>query len=211
MIKLVPDTSIIIDQEVSKLVQDKYEGAEVLIPEAVPSEIENHANKKKESGYKGLEELKELRKLSEEGVISLEFVGRRPKLDEISLAGGGEIDAMIRDIARKYHAILLTSDRLQSEVAEAQGLETYYYKKEPIKAPDITKLETYFDKDTASVHLKENVVPLAKKGTPGNMELVELDYVPLRFLELDKICQEVINKAKREYGSFIEIEKGEQW
>jgi ATPase len=207
MIKLVPDTSIIIDQEVSKLVQDKYEGAEVLIPEAVPSEIENHANKKKESGYKGLEELKELRKLSEEGVISLEFVGRRPKLDEISLAGGGEIDAMIRDIARKYHAILLTSDRLQSEVAEAQGLETYYYKKEPIKAPDITKLETYFDKDTASVHLKENVVPLAKKGTPGNMELVELDYVPLRFLELDKICQEVINKAKREYGSFIEIEK----
>ena len=53
----MPDTSIIIDQQVSVLVQDLYKGAEVLIPEAVPSEIENHANKRKEIGYQGLEEL----------------------------------------------------------------------------------------------------------------------------------------------------------
>lgn len=58
MVKIVPDTSIIIDQQVSVLVQDLYKGAEVLIPEAVPSEIENHANKRKEIGYQGLEELK---------------------------------------------------------------------------------------------------------------------------------------------------------
>ena len=103
MVKIVPDTSIIIDQQVSVLVQDLYKGAEVLIPEAVPSEIENHANKRKEIGYQGLEELKKLQQLSTEGIITLEYVGRRPKLDEISIAGGGEIDAMIRDIARKYH------------------------------------------------------------------------------------------------------------
>ncbi|MGN1321579.1 MAG: PIN domain-containing protein, partial [Methanosphaera sp.] len=126
MTKLVPDTSIVIDQQVSRIVQEEYEGAEVLIPEAVPSEIENHANKGKEIGYQGLDELKKLRQLSEEGIITLSYVGRRPKLDEISIASGGEIDAMIRDIARKYHAILLTSDKLQKEVAEAQGVETYF-------------------------------------------------------------------------------------
>ena len=71
MTKLVPDTSIVIDQQVSRIVQEEYEGAEVLIPEAVPSEIENHANKGKEIGYQGLDELKKLRQLSEEGIITL--------------------------------------------------------------------------------------------------------------------------------------------
>ena len=188
MVKIVPDTSIIIDQQVSVLVQDLYKGAEVLIPEAVPSEIENHANKRKEIGYQGLEELKKLQQLSTEGIITLEYVGRRPKLDEISIAGGGEIDAMIRDIARKYHAILVTSDKLQKEIAEAQGVETYFYKKEvePISTGP-TELESYFSKDISSIHLRENTTPMAKKGTPGHIELIELDYVPLRYRDLDRI------------------------
>ena len=63
MLKLVPDTSIIIDQQVSKLIEDEFRKTnneiQVLIPEAVPSEIENHANKRKEIGYKGIDELKE--------------------------------------------------------------------------------------------------------------------------------------------------------
>ena len=120
MIKVVPDTSIIIDQQVSRLIVDEFlekdDEIQVLIPEAVPSEIENHANKKKEIGYLGIDELKNIRKLSEDGIIDLLYVGRRPTLEEISIANGGEIDAMIRDIARKYHATLLTSDRLQKDV-----------------------------------------------------------------------------------------------
>lgn len=208
MVKIVPDTSIIIDQQVSKLVQEKYENAEVLIPEAVPSEIENHANKRKEIGYQGLEELKELRRLSEEGIIKLSYVGRRPKLEEISIAGGGEIDAMIRDTARKYHAILVTSDKLQKEIAEAQGVKTYLYEKEPEYIPnETTELEKYFSADISSVHLRENTTPIAKKGTPGHIELVEIDYVPLRYRDLDRISKEVIEQAKIRHDSFIEIDK----
>lgn len=208
MTKLVPDTSIVIDQQVSRIVQEEYEGAEVLIPEAVPSEIENHANKGKEIGYQGLDELKKLRQLSEEGIITLSYVGRRPKLDEISIASGGEIDAMIRDIARKYHAILLTSDKLQKEVAEAQGVETYFYKKEPEYVPTkITELEKYFSDDISSVHLKENTTPIAKKGTPGHVELVELDYVPLRYRDMNRISKEIIEQSKIRHDSFIEIDK----
>lgn len=208
MVKIVPDTSIIIDQQVSVLVQDLYKGAEVLIPEAVPSEIENHANKRKEIGYQGLEELKKLQQLSTEGIITLEYVGRRPKLDEISIAGGGEIDAMIRDIARKYHAILVTSDKLQKEIAEAQGVETYFYKKEvePISTGP-TELESYFSKDISSIHLRENTTPMAKKGTPGHIELIELDYVPLRYRDLDRISKEIIEQSKKRHDCFIEIDK----
>ena len=35
--KIVPDTSIIIDQMLSKLIEENFENAEVLIPEAVQS------------------------------------------------------------------------------------------------------------------------------------------------------------------------------
>lgn len=209
MVKIVPDTSIVIDQQVSNLVQDIYKDAEVLIPEAVPSEIENHANKRKEIGYQGLDELKKLQELSKEGKITLEYVGRRPKLEEISIAGGGEIDAMIRDIARKYNAILVTSDKLQKEVAEAQGVETYFYKKEVEPAPTVgpTELESYFTTDISSIHLRENATPVAKKGTPGNIELIEVDYVPLRYKDLDRIAKEIIEQSKIRHDCFIEIDK----
>ncbi|WP_308574380.1 PINc/VapC family ATPase [uncultured Methanosphaera sp.] len=212
MLKLVPDTSIIIDQQVSKLIEDEFRKTnneiQVLIPEAVPSEIENHANKRKEIGYKGIDELKELRRLSEDGIITLEFVGRRPNLEEISIAGGGEIDAMIRDIARKYHATLLTSDKLQKEIAEAQGVTAYYYKKdvEPI-AYNKTELEKYFTENISSVHLRENTTPMAKRGVPGHVELVELDYKALRYNDLDRIAKEILEQTKHRHDSFIEIDK----
>ena len=115
---------------------------------------------------------------------------------------------MIRDIARKYHAILLTSDKLQKEVAEAQGVETYFYKKEPEHVPTkITELEKYFSDDISSVHLKENTTPIAKKGTPGHVELVELDYVPLRYRDMNRISKEIIEQSKTRHDSFIEIDK----
>ncbi|RAP47358.1 MAG: ATPase [Methanosphaera sp. rholeuAM6] len=207
MTKLVPDTSILIDQMVCPLVLEEYENAEVLIPEAVLSEIENHANRRKDLGYLGIDEIKNLRKLSEEGKITISFVGRRPQLDEISIAGGGEIDAMIRDIARKHDAILLTSDKLQNDIAQAQGIETYFYEKEGPIQLDKTELESYFLENMSSVHLRENTTPIGKRGTPGKVELVEIDYVPLRYKDLDRIAKEVIEQAKLRHDCFIEIDK----
>ena len=122
--KIVPDTSVIVDGRITKIVQDKkFSGCEVIIPEAVIAELENQANKGRETGFNGLDELKNLQKFNSQGKISLIYVGRRPTLDEISLARGGEIDAMIRDTAGDHDAVLVTSDKVQKEVAEAQGLE----------------------------------------------------------------------------------------
>jgi ATPase len=207
MMKIVPDTSVIVDGRITKIVLSKdYHGCEVIVPKAVISELENQANKGRETGFNGLGELKELQKLCKEGKIKLSYVGRRPTPDEISLAKGGEIDAMIRDTAGENEATLITSDRVQREVAEAQGLEAIYLKPEMIGYKELI-IAKYFDKETMSIHLKENVVPMAKKGTPGNIKLVKISSKPLKRGELEKMAREITEMAKSDFKSFIEIER----
>lgn len=204
--KIVPDTSVIVDGRITKIVQDnEFKGCEVIIPEAVIAELENQANKGRETGFNGLEELKNLQKLYTEGKISLMYVGRRPTLEEISLARGGEIDAMIRNTAGDHDAVLVTSDKVQKEVAEAQGLEAMFLKQEMVGYKDL-EIGKYFDKNTMSIHLKENVVPLAKKGSPGNIKLVKIGSKPLKRIEIDKMSREIVERAKSDFKSFIEIE-----
>lgn len=205
--KIVPDTSVIVDGRITKIVLSKdYHGCEVIVPKAVISELENQANKGRETGFNGLGELKELQKLCKDGKIKLSYVGRRPTPDEISLAKGGEIDAMIRDTAGDNEATLITSDKVQREVAEAQGLEAIYLKPEMIGYKDLI-IAKYFDKETMSIHLKENVTPMAKKGTPGNIKLEQIRSKPLKRIELEKIAREITEMAKSDFKSFIEIER----
>ena len=130
------------------------------------AELEAQANHGREIGLRGLEELRKLSELAKVGKIELEYVGTRPNLDQIKLAGGGEIDAMIRDVALELGASFLTSDQVQSRVAEAMGLDVEYVRpqREPIKS---LSLEKYFTEDTLSVHLKEGAVPMAKRGRVG--------------------------------------------
>lgn len=205
--KIVPDTSILIDQELTNIIMEEFPNAEVLIPEAVVSEIENHANRRRELGYLGIDEIKDLRKLHNEEIITLEFVGRRPQLNEITIASGGEIDAMIRDVARKYNATLITSDKLQKDIAEAQGIETYYHEKEAPEILEKTELEKFFLEGMSSVHLRENTTPIGKSGKPGEVELIEIDYVPLRYKDLDRIAKEILSQTQLRSDCFIEIEK----
>ena len=64
MMRIVPDTSVIVDGRITKIVQkDEFRGSEVIIPEAVVSELENQANRGRETGFNGLEELKNLQQL----------------------------------------------------------------------------------------------------------------------------------------------------
>lgn len=204
--KIVPDTSVIVDGRITKIVLDKdYHGCEVIVPKAVISELEHQANKGRETGFNGLGELKELQRLCREGKIKLSYVGRRPNPDEIALAKGGEIDAMIRDTAGELNATLITSDKVQREVAQAQGLEAIYLKPEMIGYKELI-IAKYFDEDTMSIHLKENVVPMAKKGSPGNINLVKIGSNPLKRLELENMAREITEMAKSDFKSFIEIE-----
>ncbi|MDD1774237.1 MAG: PINc/VapC family ATPase, partial [Methanobacterium sp.] len=87
----------------------------------------------------------------------------------------------------------------------AQGLEAIYLKQEMVGYKDL-EIGKYFDDQTMSIHLKENVVPLAKKGTPGNIKLVKIGKKPLKRIEIDKMSREIVERAKSDFKSFIEIE-----
>ena len=51
----VPDTSVIIEKIVSNLIKEKKINGTIIIPNAVVAEIESQANKRRETGFLGLE------------------------------------------------------------------------------------------------------------------------------------------------------------
>ena len=184
----------------------EYNGATIIIPEAVIAELEAQANQGREIGFSGLTELQALCKLAEEGTIELKFVGVRPTLEQVKLASGGEIDALIRNVAIEHSARFITSDIVQAEVAKAKGLDVIYLKPQ---IGDFTPLgiDQFFDEHTVAVYLKERVPPVAKKGTINEMKLVRIREQPSSDYELKSLAQEILERAKRDPDGFIEVEK----
>jgi ATPase len=204
---LVPDTSVVIDGRVSaKIKAGELQGRRIVVPEAVVAELEAQANHGREIGLRGLEELRKLSELAKTGKIELEYVGIRPNLDQIKLAGGGEIDAMIRDVALELGASFITSDQVQFRVAEAMGLDVEYVRpqREAIKP---LSLEKYFTEDTLSVHLKEGAIPMAKRGRVGDFSLVRIGERTLSERELRDLSREIFERAKADPEGYVEMEK----
>jgi len=204
--KIVPDTSAIIDGVISEIIEENnLNYPEVIISEASLSELENQANQNKTIGFKGLNELKYLQKLEYDGKIAVSFKGSRPRNFEIANANKGEIDGMIRDLALNELATLVTSDKIQSEVSKAQGLDIIYLK------PKITlnqlSISKFFDDEILSVHLKENVKPMAKKGTPGNIKLLEISNQKITLKKLEDITSEIQELVRTDLKTYLESDK----
>ncbi len=203
--KIVPDTSVIIDGRISeRIINGEYKNTEIYIPEAVIAELESQANKGIEIGFRGLDELKEIRKLADIGKVSLYFVGKRPNLDQIRLAKSGEIDALIRAVATEKEAVFVTGDRVQAQVALAKGLTVDWI------FPQMTDfgpllIDKYFTDDTMSVHLKNGVPPMAKRGSVGDVKLVKIRDEPCTHKELKDISRELIERARADSESFLEL------
>ena len=173
--KLVPDTSAVIDGRVSERIADgSYKEATVLVPEAVVGELESQANAGYDSGWNGLEELQKLTGFADEGTIELEYVGRRASGSEQAGASEGDVDAIIRDVAEDHEATLLSSDIVQSEVAKAKGLSVEYVEPEVQSDQDLP-IAQFFDDETMSVHLKTDTKPKAKRGALSGMSYKTID------------------------------------
>ncbi|MFB6114920.1 MAG: PINc/VapC family ATPase, partial [Candidatus Nanohalobium sp.] len=202
--KIVPDTSIIIDGKLSELIDRGEIKADIIIPEFVVDELENQANEGKETGYKGIEEIKEIRMLAEREGLNLEFSGRKPTTEEIEMAHAGRIDALIRDMAEEIDATLYTADRVQAKVARAKGIEVKEYEKESeVNFP----LEDYFDDKTMSVHLKEGATPKAKRGLPGEFELEETSHHELKKDKMYNLINQTMEAAEMSDKGLIEMEE----
>ena len=122
----VPDTSAIIEGVVSEQIEKNEVSGTIIIANAVISELEAQANRRKEIGFLGLDELKKLQEFKKEGKIELRFVGPRPTPDQIKYTKSGEIDAMIRQIAYEESSTLITADIVQAESARVYGLEVKF-------------------------------------------------------------------------------------
>ncbi|WP_461866261.1 PINc/VapC family ATPase [Thermococcus sp.] len=200
----VADTSVIVDGRLTQFLSGIDEKVRLIIPEAVVAEIEHQANEGKAIGHVGLEELKKLRKMADNGEILLEFHGERPEPWQISKAKAGEIDSMIRELAKEMKATLITGDQIQRDVAIAKGIDVIYLKaKKEVKH----RLEDFFDETTMSVHLKAGIPPLAKKGKPGEWRLTSISEDVLTDKELEEIADDIVERAKRDPESFIELDE----
>ncbi|MDR2624161.1 MAG: PINc/VapC family ATPase [Methanobrevibacter sp.] len=202
--KIVLDTSSVVENSVKMIIKE-LDYPEIIIPEAVIAELEYQANKGRFTGINGLKHVENLQKLEENGEISVTFTGRRPNKYEISLSKTGEIDAMIRDVAKSELATLITSDKIQSLVAKAQGINVIYIpqdQKDHLKL----KIHDFFDDDTTSVHLKENVVPMVKKGKPGNISLVKLSNEKLTYGYLQELVNEIVENSRHDFKSYVEMD-----
>ena len=206
MERIIPDTSAVIIGAVSDILEkENLDYPEIIVPEAVVCELEHQANAKRSEGLKGLKELQKLQDLQDEGELAVSFKGKRPTNYDIKYAKSGEIDSIIRDLARSEMGTLVTNDKVQAEVAKSQGIPVYFYEQKIIEKP--LSIEKYFDDETMSVHLKENVVPMAKKGTPGHIDFVTLNEKRYSRLELEEIVNEILEKEKSDLKTYMESKK----
>ncbi len=200
--RVVPDTSVIIDRKISELIKlGKLDDHTILIPEVVVGELENQANKGKDIGFEGLEELKSIKALAKNHNIKVEFIGERPSVEEIKLASVGALDALIRDTAKKEKAKLITGDIVQYLVAEAKGIDCEYILLRPATEPLI---RGFFKEQTTSVHLKADCIPKAKVGMPGQSVFTNLADVPLSTQQVEEVARDTFEHARDERSS-IEI------
>ncbi len=198
----VVDTSAVIEKAISKLIKEGEVKGRIIVPMAVISELENQANRGHEIGFIGLEELQEIRKLPG---VEIEFSGERPNEMQIKFAKSGYIDAMIREIAFREKAILITADMVQAESGKAFGLKVMHIKTRPVK--EKLTIEKFFDDRTMSVHLKANCNPMAKKGAPGNWKLEQVDEKKLSSEEIQAIAKEIVEKSRVDPETMVEISR----
>ena len=193
--KIVPDTSIVINGKLSKLLEEgKLTKCEIVIPLAVIDELQAQASRGRDVGFKGLEEIKKIRKLAEKQGISVRFSGERPGLEDIKLARSGRIDALIRDVAKSEGGILYTSDYVQALVAEAEGVPVKYV--EPYERVKRFSFESYLAPNMISLHLKAGSPPYGKLLRNGRVRIVKLRNKPCSEDELNRIIEEVMATSR---------------
>ncbi|MHA2176295.1 MAG: ATPase, T2SS/T4P/T4SS family [Candidatus Hodarchaeales archaeon] len=201
----IPDTSAIINGGVSKLLRNQTIKSEskITIHAALLSELENQANSGRQSGFKGIAQLKKINEYCIEKGIEFNYAGRRPNFREFDY-----IDAIIRDYAWKESGILVTSDSVQNLSALSIGIKTIFIKKDKIQDSDKSLgIENYFDAQTMSIHIKQGSNVYVKKGKPGEVSFIRYSDQIITKEEIKEFTNEIIEKAEIFPDAFVEIDR----
>jgi ATPase len=157
----VPDFSAIVQGSVSKLAKDGKISGRVVVHRLIVALLEAMSAKGYAVGYAGLEELKNLRKLHEQGELVVEYAGDRSRITLLNDLEQAviEVNSAVRELALSTGGILITGDPVAYEVCRALGLKAMLVEK--VKREKLA-FEKYFDENTMSVHLKENAVQIGR-------------------------------------------------
>ncbi len=196
----VPDSSVIVERSLASLIESGKVRGKVLIPLEMVRFFEAQAREGRALGYLGLEELARVRDLAERGLTIVEIVemGKARVVESIE-----ELDTLVREYASKIGAKVLTHSELQQLACKALGVEVVYIR--PMISQELW-FEKFFDKDTLSVHIKENVPVRAKKGRPGEWVLADLTPEPVKREYIERLIEEIVRRAKAGKGR-IEVER----
>ena len=206
MSKIVLDTSVIINGLLTAQVESgNIRNSEIIIPQAVVDELQSQASQKKEQGFAGLKEIKNLKNLSKNFGLEISIQGNHPSSEDIRMAGKGRIDSIIKDIAKQNQATLYTSDNVQYLVAQTEGIASVFL--QPTLKEEDLKFIKYFDSETMSVHLKENLAPLAKRGKPGSFVLTKISDEILTRDDLEFMAKQILDTPKTSDSSNSELSK----
>ena len=147
-------------------------------------------------------------------------------IQTIAIAAGcrGMIEGQMRDIAaegnllglenlKKMHRLktgaLIEASRIGAEIAvfviHLFISDCVDYEKVQSNDADYLEFLKYFDSETMSVHLKENLQPLAKRGKPGSFELTKINDEILTRDDLEFMAKQILDTPKTSDSSTIEI------
>ncbi|BBG23995.1 PINc/VapC family ATPase [Sulfuracidifex tepidarius] len=179
---------------VSRYLEKNVIYGNILIHKSLVRELEEESRDGMVSGDIALEEINKVKEMSERLLIGFDIVGDGTK----------ESDVALREFCQSKGCTVVTSDDLQRKMCDLMKVQCILLQPLP---EDRISIETYFDENTMSVHLKEDSKPKAKRGKPGEWEFVELSSDPLTKADMKRIVSDVVNSVRFVKGSFIEIER----
>jgi len=200
----IPDTSVFIRGTLRKEIEKNSLEGRLVIHSLIVAYFEYLAKNGVSEGVTGLQEVKSVKSLAESAGIDVEFTRDLPSGYRTFPPIDNPPDQLLRDLALEWNAVLMTSDRIAKEAAEAMGVRVSFL--EPSTNNGL-RLEEFFTDDTMSIHLKENVRPFAKRGVPGKWYFVPLREEVVTRQELEDLMREIIEKAKTSPHGFIEIDR----
>ncbi len=170
----------------------KLRGSTILVPEGIVKHMEIRANKGDRRALQALYQVLKLREMASK-------LGIEVKIAKHTERGSRALE----EIAKKHDAKILTSNSIRWLALRAKGIQASYF-----GAGDWRPvLEEFFQEDVMSVHLKEGVPPMAKRGHPGHFKLVKLREDPMKKEEMLKLAYALIEGARSDPEVFIEIQR----
>ena len=194
--KYIMDLSLIISGALKSMrILELLRTGTFYVPWLIISKLKEMADMGLEDGILGIEELVKLREKGAE----IEYIRHDMKFHSI--------EEVIFELAKRMDATILTSDETLYKLANAMGIRSELINL-IINEGRVLRIRDFFDEDTLSIHLKEGVPPMAKKGTPGSWRFEQIDTKPITKEEIEYIIREIIEEARRpDIRGFIEIER----